>query len=70
MRVKVLLMVLLFATQTNFAQNNYPPTGNVGLGTDSPGAKLHVNNGDNSYGTILANGSETSFSLYAKSLST
>ena len=70
MRTRILLIALTFGTQINFAQNNYPPTGNVGLGTNSAGAKLHVNNGDNSYGTILANASETSFSLYAKSLST
>ena len=44
--------------------------GNVGIGTFNPQAKLHVNNGDNSYGTILANSSEAAFSLYAKSITT
>jgi hypothetical protein len=44
--------------------------GNVGIGTSNPEARLHVNNGDNSYGTILANSSEAPFSLYAKSLTT
>nr|WP_315247365.1 tail fiber protein [uncultured Flavobacterium sp.] len=44
--------------------------GNLGIGTNSPLAKLHVNNGDNSYGTILANASEAEFSLYTKTLST
>ncbi|RKN82423.1 tail fiber protein [Ulvibacterium marinum] len=44
--------------------------GDVGIGTTVPGAKLHVNNGNNSYGTILANADESSFSLYAKTLVT
>jgi len=44
--------------------------GNVGIGTNEPQARLHVNNGDNSYGTILATSSEVNFSLYAKSLTT
>ncbi|MBL0737622.1 hypothetical protein JI750_12020 [Flavobacterium sp. GN10] len=44
--------------------------GNVGIGTSDPQARLHVNNGDNSYGIILANSSEAPFSLYAKSLTT
>ncbi|WP_163408697.1 hypothetical protein [Flavobacterium ajazii] len=44
--------------------------GSVGIGTSNPTAKLHVNNGDNSYGTILANATESAFSLYAKSLTT
>ncbi|WP_299530006.1 tail fiber protein [Ulvibacterium sp.] len=44
--------------------------GNVGIGTTNPGATLHVNNGNNSYGTILANADESSFSLYAKTLDT
>ncbi len=41
-----------------------------GIGTENPTAKLHVNNGNNSYGTILANATETPFSLYAKTLTT
>ena len=44
--------------------------GNVGIGTNNPTARLHVNNGDNSYGTILANASEEAFSLYTKTFST
>ena len=45
-------------------------SGNVGIGTASPVAKLHINNGDNSYGVILANASEYPFSLYAKTITT
>lgn len=45
-------------------------TGNVGIGTTSPSAPLHINNGDDSYGVILANADESSFSLYAKTLTT
>ncbi len=44
--------------------------GNIGIGTTTPIAKLHVNNGDYSYGTILANANESSFSLYTKTLTT
>jgi hypothetical protein len=44
--------------------------GNVGIGTTTPSAKLHVNNGNNSYGAILANSSELPFSLYTKTIST
>ncbi|WP_425235511.1 hypothetical protein [Ulvibacterium sp.] len=53
-----------------YATGNIIATGNLGIGTTTPGAKLHVNNGDNSYGTILANADESSFSLYAKTLTT
>lgn len=35
-----------------------------------PEALLQINNGDNSYGTILANASESNFSLYTKTLTT
>ncbi|TKG87100.1 hypothetical protein EYV94_28485 [Puteibacter caeruleilacunae] len=41
---------------------------NVGIGTDSPAATLHVANGDHKYGTILAQASEKEFHLYAKTL--
>ncbi len=44
--------------------------GNVGIGTFTPGAKLHINNGDNSYGAILANATEAKFSLYTKTIDT
>jgi hypothetical protein len=44
--------------------------GNVGIGELSPGAKLHVANGDNSYGTILAQATESPFQLYSKTLTT
>lgn len=44
--------------------------GNIGIGTTTPGAKLHVDNGNNSYGSILANASEKEFSLYTKTLTT
>ncbi|MEP5340002.1 MAG: hypothetical protein ABJL44_07350 [Algibacter sp.] len=47
-----------------------PQGGFVGIGTTEPLSKLHVFNGDNSYGTILANANESSFSLYAKTLTT
>ncbi|MHC0446383.1 hypothetical protein ACWA1F_13315 [Flavobacterium sp. 3-218] len=70
MKLKILLLFLTF--QISFSQNTfpYPESGNIGIGTNTPQAKLHVNNGDNSYGTILANNSEVGFSLYAKSLFT
>ncbi len=44
--------------------------GKMGIGTASPRAMLHVNNGDNSYGSILANANEANFSLYTKTLKT
>ena len=44
--------------------------GKMGVGTASPRAMLHVNNGDNSYGSILANANEANFSLYTKTLKT
>ncbi|WP_369014674.1 hypothetical protein [Flavobacterium anhuiense] len=70
MKLKILL--LLFYFQIAFSQNTfpYPENASIGIGTTTPQAKLHVNNGDNSYGTILANSNEAAFSLYAKSLFT
>jgi Phage T4 tail fibre len=41
---------------------------NVGIGTTTPSAKLHVNNGDNSYGAILATSTGNPFALYTKTL--
>ncbi len=43
-------------------------SGRIGIGTSNPLAKLHVKNGDNSYGAILANSTESAFGLYTKSL--
>ncbi|TCI93727.1 hypothetical protein [Tenacibaculum sp. M341] len=45
-------------------------TNNVGIGTSNPKADLHINNGNNSYGAILANADEEKFSLYTKTLTT
>jgi hypothetical protein len=42
--------------------------GNVGIGTTIPTAKLHINNGDNSYGAILATSTGNPFALYTKTL--
>jgi hypothetical protein len=61
-----LLLLIPFAM---FSQI-YDSGSNVGIGTSSPLAMLHVNNGDNSYGTILANSTAAPFSLYAKTLAT
>ncbi|MFB9110342.1 hypothetical protein [Flavobacterium gyeonganense] len=69
MKLKILL-ITVFATQINLAQNIFPATGNVGIGTNSPSALLQVHNGNNSYGTILATANEYNFSLYAKTLIT
>ncbi|MGY5351112.1 hypothetical protein ACXGQW_00825 [Wenyingzhuangia sp. IMCC45533] len=44
--------------------------GNIGIGITTPNAKLHINNGNNSYGSILANANESKFSLYTKTLTT
>jgi hypothetical protein len=44
--------------------------GSVGIGTTTPGAKLHVFNGNDSYGAILANANESAFSLYTKTFNT
>ena len=45
-------------------------SGDIGIGTTIPKAKLHVYNGNNSYGVILANANEHKFSLYTKTLTT
>jgi len=56
------------ATFTNRLTIN--STGNIGIGTNDPLAKLHVKNGDNSYGVILAQANESNFQLYTKTLTT
>lgn len=54
----------------DFLQNKLAVNGDLGIGINNPEAKLHVLNGANSYGFIMANALETSFSLYAKTLVT
>jgi hypothetical protein len=39
---RILLLLMLLMTQINFAQNTFPITGNVGIGTATPDAKLNV----------------------------
>ncbi|WP_192348485.1 hypothetical protein [Algoriphagus sp. Y33] len=51
--------------KARFFSNGY-----LGIGTQYPEAMLHVKNGNNSYGTILASANESNFSLYAKTLTT
>jgi hypothetical protein len=41
---KYILLVTAFAAQMNFAQNTFPTTGNVGIGTTAPSAKLETIN--------------------------
>ncbi len=52
-----LLLIASFFTVKIQAQNIFPSTGNVGIGTTTPSALLHINTGN--YGNILlgANGS-------------
>ncbi|WP_408042213.1 hypothetical protein [Tenacibaculum litopenaei] len=56
--------------QKKYAKFFMDATGNVGIGSTTPGAKLHVVNGNNSYGAILATANEFKFNLYAKTLGT
>jgi len=44
--------------------------GKVGIGTTDPLANLHINNGDQTYGAILAQANESNFQLYTKTLTT
>ncbi|EJL60653.1 hypothetical protein PMI10_03711, partial [Flavobacterium sp. CF136] len=56
---KILVLLVALAVQTNFAQNVFPSTGNVGIGTNSPTAKLETLNttpGITSFKTIGVNG--------------
>ncbi len=66
----VLLLLILLAHLLQGQTNTFPSSGNVGIGTISPIAKLHVKNGDNTYGTILGQANESSFQLYTKTLIT
>ncbi|WP_298507764.1 hypothetical protein [uncultured Kordia sp.] len=78
---KILLPIALLITGLSFGQISTPQgtvttttndtgstAGNVGIGTTNPTAKLHIFNGNHSYGAILANSSEAPFSLYTKTL--
>lgn len=49
----------------DFIYNN----GKIGIGITNPTASLHINNGNDTYGAILANSTEKSFGLFTKSLS-
>lgn len=46
MKYIITTALVLFANVTVNAQNIYPSTGNVGIGTNTPSASLHVNNGN------------------------
>jgi hypothetical protein len=59
-----------FQTAGGASKMRITESGSVGIGTTLPTAKLHINNGNNSYGAILANSSELPFSLYTKTIST
>ena len=56
----------IFTNNTDGTDPNYPPTekftvlgnGNIGIGTTTPTAKLHIENGENSDAAILATSSE------------
>lgn len=71
MKTSQIFLFALFGCVSAWAQTNtFPSTGNVGIGTTSPSAPLHIVNPENSYGTILANAAESQFSLYSKTLVT
>jgi hypothetical protein len=55
-KILVFPMFLLFA-QTITAQNTFPGSGNVGIGTTAPGSPLHVRNNGNGNGSVMFQGS-------------
>lgn len=65
---------LYITRKTNVGSNSHgivlDKNANVGIGTTDPTTKLHVFNGNNSYGAILANATERAFSLYTKTITT
>ncbi|WP_278010136.1 tail fiber protein [Flavobacterium gyeonganense] len=74
-----LTILLFFILTSSINAQIYTPSGtiqgsswnnDIGIGTNNPTAKLHINNGDNSYGAILANANEFPFSLYTKTFNT
>lgn len=67
---QIFLFALMGCTMALAQTNSFPTTGNVGIGTTNPSVPLHINNGNDSYGAILANADESSFSLYTKTLDT
>ncbi|RXK82903.1 TMF family protein [Filimonas effusa] len=45
-RLYCFLLILILHSTSVFSQNTFPTSGNVGIGTNSPLAKLHVANGE------------------------
>jgi hypothetical protein len=54
----LLVSFLAAAIPATAQTNTFPASGNVGVGTTTPTAKLYVNNGDNSVGSVLATNGE------------
>jgi hypothetical protein len=66
-------IVLWGQTQVPGSDPNSPiyyKNGKGGISINNPLSKLHINNGDNSYGAILAQAKESNFQLYTKTLTT